>query len=736
MRKSRKLFVFLILTLFIFGLAVLVLSLSSKSGTVQAQTPVSFSFGVAGDYANGSNFHATAAQVKAQNPDFQLAVGDLAYSTVEQSWCNYWKNTALYNNILILAGNHDSGESSSGNINTYAQYCPYTLSSLLTGTYAKQYYFDYPQTNPIARFIMISPGLGGSYIGFDTNYAVGHQGYTFTQSAIDDARAKGIKWIVVGMHKNCLSIGTKGCEIGTDLMNLLISKRVDLVLQGHDHNYQRSKQLTCAQTNSYNASCVADDGADGQYTKGAGTIFLIDGTGGQGLYSVNPGNPGDCINTGDSETCYFAKWMGSNINPTFGFTKFSVTDTQISAQFIRSAGGTFGDSFTISSNPGSTPSPTPSPSSYPDLVVTDFTWIPAVPAVGNNVSFTATIKNQGNGATPAGTIHGIGFFIDGALSANTWSDNYTSSIPPGASVTLTSNGPPWLATAGTHNIVARVDDANRIIESNETNNTLTKTLTVNSAISSPSPSPISSPLPVCTPVSTSLGVVETTMDVTEQGTYKVWSRISAPDSAANSYLVQIDNNCPIVVGDNSGMPSNNWTWIDYKEGSDANKITVSLTSGSHSLKLIGREPGVKLDRVILSIDINCTPQDKGDNCLAASPSPSPTSPPSPSPTSPPISVDTDGDSFTDSVEIYLGTDLNRACSATTNANDEPIDSWPPDFNDDRTVNIIDVLFFGDKVTKKVSDDPSLKRYDFDANGTINIIDVQYMQPYMTKTCSP
>src|SRR3989344_8841299 len=112
------------------------------------------------------------------------------------------------------------------------------------------------------------------------------------------------------------------------------------------------------------------------------------------------------INTNHSEAGYFAKWMGSNSNSTYGFSKFTVTDTQISSQFIRSAGGTFGDSFTISSNPGSSPSPTPSPSSYPDFVVTDFTWIPAVPAVGNNVSFTATIKNQGNGATPAGTIHG------------------------------------------------------------------------------------------------------------------------------------------------------------------------------------------------------------------------------------------------------------------------------------------------------------------------------------------
>ena len=98
--------------------------------------------------------------------------------------------------------------------------------------------------------------------------------------------------------------------------------------------------------------------------------------------------------------------------------------------------------------------------------------------------------------------------------------------------------------------------------------------------------------------------------------------------------------------------------------------------------------------------------------------------------------DTDWDYWSDTQENLMGTDPNRACSATAGANDEPVDAWPPDFNDDRKVNIVDLLFFGDKMIKKVADDPSLKRYDFDANGTINIIDVQYMSPYMTKTCTP
>lgn len=116
----------------------------------------------------------------------------------------------------------------------------------------------------------------------------------------------------------------------------------------------------------------------------------------------------------------------------------------------------------------------------PDLVVTDITWTPANPAAGDNVTFSAVIKNQGNGATPAGTINGVSFLVDGTQVA--WSDNNTSSIPAGGTITVTANGGPsgkaaWSASSGSHTIMAWVDDVNRIAESNENNNQFTKNLT-------------------------------------------------------------------------------------------------------------------------------------------------------------------------------------------------------------------------------------------------------------------
>ncbi len=123
------------------------------------------------------------------------------------------------------------------------------------------------------------------------------------------------------------------------------------------------------------------------------------------------------------------------------------------------------------------------PVSLPDVVVTNVSWTPANPVTGTGVTFKATIKNQGTGATPAGTILGVRFSVDG-VTKNV-SDTYTTSLAAGDSVTLTANSGPsgtasWTATEGNHTVEAFVDDINRFPESDDTNNKLSAPLTVQS----------------------------------------------------------------------------------------------------------------------------------------------------------------------------------------------------------------------------------------------------------------
>lgn len=376
----------------LFTVVLLVVAISFK---VNAQSSSSFSFGAAGDYAFGTNFYSTLNQIKISNLTFNIALGDFSYNSDDAGWCNAWKTN--FPNIVAIAGNHDVGESTGGNINEFIKACPFPLSGVpVTGSYGKQYYFDYPATNPTARFIMLPAGLHGSVEAeMSTSFTKGSLGYNFVSQTIDDARTKNIKWVVVGMHKNYISMMEKSNSLGADLIPLLLEKKVDLILQGHEHGYERTYQLTCATPNPTQASmitgCIAD--SDATMAKGAGSVIHVIGTGGQGLRSVN---------TADSEAGYFATYM-PDTNRTNGFGKFTITPTQLSFNFVRSAGGNYTDSFTIT-DPGTSPTPTasatptpvptptltPTPTAVPTIVPTPTPVITPTPQPTSSVVPTAT----------------------------------------------------------------------------------------------------------------------------------------------------------------------------------------------------------------------------------------------------------------------------------------------------------------------------------------------------------
>jgi hypothetical protein len=287
------------------ALAVLMLSvgaamLVADPGRAASRAPArEFVFSGAGDYGSWSGFEETLRTLKATGPDFNLALGDLSYGgEPEDAWCDEFHQS--FPKVVLIAGNHDVGKAQDigGNINNFTKYCPFPLDVSIVGVYGKQYYFDYPREQPLMRFILISPDLpfyvdDGEYY----DYSAGTPRYLWTRDAIDGARAAGIPWVVVAGHENCIAAGEHGCEIGTDIFNLLLDRKVDLILQGHNHHYERSKQLALGPAcdgialNVYNAGCVVNPGSDGQYTKGAGSVLVIAGTGGRELINFDVTNP-------------------------------------------------------------------------------------------------------------------------------------------------------------------------------------------------------------------------------------------------------------------------------------------------------------------------------------------------------------------------------------------------------------------------------------------------------------
>ncbi len=136
------------------------------------------------------------------------------------------------------------------------------------------------------------------------------------------------------------------------------------------------------------------------------------------------------------------------------------------------------------------------PFGKPDLVITAFSP-PSTLAAGTCFRFEVTIKNIGTGPTPGATKHGVLFVVDGQ---HLWTSLSQTAMQPGESRPLSADGgrgdatcnpgadmfrPLWLATSGSHSVLAWVDDTSGghptgfIDESNEDNNKWpTQTITV------------------------------------------------------------------------------------------------------------------------------------------------------------------------------------------------------------------------------------------------------------------
>lgn len=292
-----------------------------------AAEPVTFKFAAAGDFGSGQRFRGTLKTVAAQNTDFMIGLGDFSYGKIsEQEWCDVVKQyLGDQYSFQLIAGNHDIGEDPDepgGDINLYAKCLPNRMTQNYGGRYAEQYYFDY---NKMLRVILISPGQkinGRQYL-----YRYGSNNWRWLNERIVDGKRKGY-WTVVAMHKNCLTIGSKNCEIGRDLFNYLTHHNIDLILQGHDHIYAKTKTIGdskyCSEilTYQYNQHCVSKPG----------TVVVINGTGGALLYNISS----------RPISRYFdsRSWHGRNVRPAYGPLVVEVTPKTMTLQYTPNDGST------------------------------------------------------------------------------------------------------------------------------------------------------------------------------------------------------------------------------------------------------------------------------------------------------------------------------------------------------------------------------------------------------------
>ena len=265
------------------------------------------------------DWHCTDDAAKAVNvanslkPQLILGLGDYSSTETESCWVNLSKPVDSITKIAF--GNHDNEYD--GLANAYLNH--YGLS--------KQFYsFDIKNVHVLT-------------MATEEEFGAGSEQYNFVVNDLrNSANDPSIKWIVVSMHNPVYSspngCSDSSCESDEELSELyhpLFDKYgVDIVLQAHVRNYQRSFPLEFNQESPLNPTVTST--SKGEYKDPNGAIFAIVGTGGGELkHELEESSP----------------FMAYQQDTKFGVLDMHFSDNVLEGKFIATDGSTM-DHFSLS----------------------------------------------------------------------------------------------------------------------------------------------------------------------------------------------------------------------------------------------------------------------------------------------------------------------------------------------------------------------------------------------------
>jgi len=260
-----------------------------------------------------------ANQMTQRNFDFAVHSGDIvqaggvcsgSYSSWNQylnAYFNLYRDSIKDTPFFTAIGNHElSGGSSSCGYHAYTDV--YHLPEN-AGYFDKERYYSFDWGN--VHVISLNT---------EQYYSAGGTQYNWLEN---DLQNTDRRWIVVVFHRPPYSSGNHGSN--TNLQNQLVplfeQYGVDVVLNGHDHDYER----TCPIKDD--ACTTIDDG---------GVVYFVTGGAGAPLYN-NQSDPN--------------AWFTAKYSKTHHFMLLSVNDCQMDIQAIDDQGNIF-DTYQIDKCPG------------------------------------------------------------------------------------------------------------------------------------------------------------------------------------------------------------------------------------------------------------------------------------------------------------------------------------------------------------------------------------------------
>ena len=238
----------------------------SLNDFISTSNVTDFNFGAAGDWGCTSDTIKTTENILDKSPELVLGLGDYSYDDSAQCWLDIIN--PLADKTMISIGNHDV--ESPEKLDEYMNYF---------GLKGQYYSFDYENIH----FTTISTEIP---------YEEESPQYSFVSNDLAKASMDpNIDWIVVFYHSLAytspanIGKGNSAEEELRDTYHPLFDKySVDLVLQAHNHNYQRSYPIIYNSDDSKNP--IITDNHENEYHNPKGIIFSTVGTGGAETYPL------------------------------------------------------------------------------------------------------------------------------------------------------------------------------------------------------------------------------------------------------------------------------------------------------------------------------------------------------------------------------------------------------------------------------------------------------------------
>jgi predicted phosphodiesterase len=357
----------------------------NKIDSIYAQTTPTiqdFNFGSVGDWGCNSNTVNTVNSIQNQNPQLVLGLGDYSYQSTADCWLD--RVDPIDEKMKIAIGNHENSASDE-DLNSYLNHF---------GMTSQYYSFDYQNVHFLSMATEIS-------------YSSGSAQNLFVKNDLASAAANpNIDWIVVYFHKPMYSSpnSCSSCSGESNLRDIyhpiFDQYGVDIVLEGHTHDYQRSFPIKF-NPNSKSNPIITNNNIN-NYNDPEGQIYAIVGTGGINFHSLS----------GQSS------FIASQQSTRFGHLNIDIVNngTTLIGKFISNEGGII-DQFTINKSDAPTPPPPSSGYHYePFLTVNSHNDVVSIPSTQSlklsKFSVAAWFKTISNFGSEASIVNKGGFGTD------------------------------------------------------------------------------------------------------------------------------------------------------------------------------------------------------------------------------------------------------------------------------------------------------------------------------------